>query len=688
MTLARSSIVHDPRRIRRALLATIAALGLMVVAGAPGATSTVRADAGAGLKAVIIVGPTGSLTSYYKQSADAVAAAAAANGMSVTKLYTPNATWAKVKAATAGANLVYFAGHGNGWPSPYFPSCKSYAPCYPDRQDGYGLDPSSNGDTPTYYGEQYVSQVKLAPGAIVLLNHLCYAPGASEPGNPVPSQSVAVQRADDFAAGFLAAGASVVIASDGSGFPSFINGLFSDPGSTTMDQLFMANGDFSGASDAYFNSVRTSGARIHLDPQASTLKYTHAVTGDLNQTAGAWRQGTGRQPAPSCPTPTQMPALAAGDTTFIPLGPTRILDTRNGTGLSNPFMAGQARTLQVAGQDGVPADAVAVTVNVTTVDQTDAGYVSLTPSPADCPATSTLNFPTGDVRANGATVPLDADGALSATYMGPWTDSSTDLVMDVTGAFVPSGGDVYAPLGPTRLLDSRVGVGLAGTFKSGLARTLKVAGTKGVPSNATAVTVNLTVVNQTAAGYLSLTTTPTDAPTTSTLNFPRADIRANGAIVPLDGKGQLSITYMSGPGATTDVVMDVTGAFTPATGTKFTPVAPARLLDTRSAVGLSGAFTAGVARKLQVSGHGGVPTGAKSVTLNITVVGQTAGGYLSLTAKPTDAPVTSIVNFPPKDIRANGATVPLAADGSLGITFMAAPGATTQVVIDVTGYSD
>jgi putative cell wall-binding protein len=280
----RSLPVHSPRSLGRAILATVAALGLMIVAGAPGAIPTARADAGAGMKAVIIVGPTGSLTSYYKQSADAVAAAAAANGMAVTKLYTPDATWSAVKAATAGANLVYFAGHGNGFPNPYVGYLQ------PQYNDGYGLDPgkcSSVTDCPNYYGEQYVSEVQLAPGAIVLLNHLCYAPGASEPGNPVPSQSVAVQRADDFAAGFLAAGAGAVFASDGGGFPGLVDDLFDAAGSTTMDQLFAAH-DFSGASDAYFDSSRTTGTRVHLDPQKSTLKYTHAVSGYLAMTVDDW----------------------------------------------------------------------------------------------------------------------------------------------------------------------------------------------------------------------------------------------------------------------------------------------------------------------------------------------------------------------------------------------------------------
>jgi putative cell wall-binding protein len=274
----------------RALLAILMALGLAGGLALPGTARPTRAATQ--LKAVIIVGPTGSLTSGYESSADAVAAAAAANGMAVTKLYTPNATWANVAAATAGANLVYFAGHGNGFPNPYVNFLQ------PQYNDGYGLDPgkcSSATDCPTYYGEQYVSQVKLAPNAIVLLNHLCYAPGASEPGNPVPSLSVAVQRADNFAAGFLAAGAGAVFAADGGDFPNLVNALFSSAATTTMDQLFEANG-FNGTSDQYLPSSRTGWARIHIDPESGGLVYTHVVTGDLGLTVADWSGGDAPDP--------------------------------------------------------------------------------------------------------------------------------------------------------------------------------------------------------------------------------------------------------------------------------------------------------------------------------------------------------------------------------------------------------
>ena len=108
----------------------------------------------------------------------------------------------------------------------------------------------------------------------------------------------------------------------------------------------------------------------------------------------------------------------------------------------------------------------------------------------------------------------------------------------------------YHAVGPTRLLDSRTGNGLSGTFKNHVARTFQVAGRGGVPSGAVAVTGNLTVTGQTAPGYLYLGPDPVNDPTTSTLNFPVADNRATGVTVALRAggtPGSLSVTYVASP---------------------------------------------------------------------------------------------------------------------------------------------
>ena len=106
-------------------------------------------------------------------------------------------------------------------------------------------------------------------------------------------------------------------------------------------------------------------------------------------------------------------------TTYVPLTPTRLLDTRFGNGLTGPFSANVPRTFQVTGRGGVPADAIAVTGNLTVTDQTAAGYVYLGPSAIAVPTTSTLNFPVGDTRANGVTVALGPTGTPERDLRAP-----------------------------------------------------------------------------------------------------------------------------------------------------------------------------------------------------------------------------------------------------------------------------
>ncbi len=157
-------------------------------------------------------------------------------------------------------------------------------------------------------------------------------------------------------------------------------------------------------------------------------------------------------------------------------------------------------------------------------------------------------------------------GSLSVTYVASPASATTQVLFDVTGYFTADAtGATYHAVGPTRLLDSRTGNGLSGTFKNHVARTFQVAGRGGVPSGAVAVTGNLTVTGQTAPGYLYLGPDPVNDPTTSTLNFPVADNRATGVTVALRAggtPGSLSVTYVASPAsATTQVLFDVTGYF-------------------------------------------------------------------------------------------------------------------------------
>jgi hypothetical protein len=133
---------------------------------------------------------------------------------------------------------------------------------------------------------------------------------------------------------------------------------------------------------------------------------------------------------------TWTPFPTIGDT-YFPLDPTRLLDTRNGPGLSGPFSSHAARAFQVTERGGVPANATAVTGNLTVTSQTGAGYLSIGPVATNDPTSSTLNFPLGDDRANGVTVALGSGGILNVTYVRANSSATVNVIFDVTDYFVP-----------------------------------------------------------------------------------------------------------------------------------------------------------------------------------------------------------------------------------------------------------
>jgi hypothetical protein len=378
---------------------------------------------------------------------------------------------------------------------------------------------------------------------------------------------------------------------------------------------------------------------------------------------------------------------ATGDT-YVPITPLRVLDTRTATGLTGAFQNNIPRTFNVAGIGAIPANAVAITGNVTVAGQGSAGYVSVGPSITANPTSSTINFPLGDNRANNLTLPLNAGGDLMAIFKGAPT-KATQLILDVTGYFLPDEtGATYQPITAARVLDSRYGTGLSGTFVANTPRTFQVTGVGGVPAGATAVTGNLTVVGQSKAGYVSLTPTPEPNPLTSTINFPVGDARANGLTVRLSGTGSLSAVFKAS-GGSTDLIFDVTGYYVDGlTGLRFYPLNPGRIMDSRfnTLTQLFGPFTSSTPRTLVTGGHFGVPGDALAVTGNLTVVGQTKAGYVSITKTPDATPLVSTINFPLGDVRANGITVPLNTVNDMALVYKANPGAKTHLILDLTGY--
>ena len=364
-----------------------------------------------------------------------------------------------------------------------------------------------------------------------------------------------------------------------------------------------------------------------------------------------------------------------GGARYTPVAPERLMDTRFGNGLSNPFATGVPRVVQIAGRGSVPATARAVTVNVTVTGQTSSGYVSVGPTMSATPTTSTLNFPTGDTRANNATVALDGSGRLALVFKGA-AGSRAHLIVDVTGYYAPDAAATYTSVPPARIVDTRVGNGLSAfRFQSGVPRSFRVATRGGVPLGAVAVSINVTMLGQTTNGYVTVGPTVAARPATSTVNAPKGDTRANGATVALDAAGMLSAVFVGAAGSAAHLIIDVTGYYLPGDGgASFVPLDPQRVLDTRSGTGLSHLFASALPRAFQIAGVGAVPGGVVGVTGNVTVVNQTSAGYVSVGPAVAAAPTTSTINFPLGDTRANGVTVGLDGSGRLAAVFRGSKG--------------
>jgi spore germination protein YaaH len=372
---------------------------------------------------------------------------------------------------------------------------------------------------------------------------------------------------------------------------------------------------------------------------------------------------------------------------FAGITPTRFLDTRSGIGLSGTFASGVPRTFPVRGLRGIPSNAVAVTGTLTVVGQSSAGFASIGPSAATVARSSVVNVPAGDVRAAGVSVKLGADGSLAALWTGT-RGSRSSLVFDVSGYFVPgASGATFTALTPARVLDTRTGNGLSGLFDSSVARSFLVRGRGGVAAGAVAVTGNLTVVGPSSAGFLYIGPVATSSPPGSSLNVPRGDVRAAAVTVKLDGSGRLGVVWMGMPGAKANVLFDVTGYFVNGGGgATYYPIDSARVLDSRVANGLAGAFASLSARTFQATGRGTIPANAVAVTGGVTVVSPSGNGLVIVGPAGGALGATSTVNIPQGDIRANGLTVRTGPGGGLGIVFNGPRGTKANVLFDATGY--
>jgi extracellular elastinolytic metalloproteinase len=339
---------------------------------------------------------------------------------------------------------------------------------------------------------------------------------------------------------------------------------------------------------------------------------------------------------------------------FQPITPFRFADSRSNLALGR-LPANQQVRVPVAGRSGLPADITAISANFTGVGAPGAGYLTASNCAEADPSFSTLNYEADDGVPNQAIIPL------SGGELCLFSSQPTDIIIDVNGYVSPSATQIFVPVAPKRLFDSRA---TGQPLRPG--QVLRVA-TEGsgspAPSEEVAVAVNLTDV--------------------SSLNPRVGRARANSAIVPTAADGTICLTS----NVTSHVIVDITGWFGDASGQRFVPISPIRLADTRQSHpelnGGAGPVMVAPGRELrvQVAGTRGIAADVKAATLNLVAVGASDPGFVVAVpcGQPSDV---SNLNFTGNvGAVANGANVKLDGSGAICVTTSVA----THVLVDVTG---
>jgi protocatechuate 3,4-dioxygenase beta subunit len=385
-------------------------------------------------------------------------------------------------------------------------------------------------------------------------------------------------------------------------------------------------------------------------------------------------------------TPTASPTTIGVTSAFVPLAsPRRLLDTRaatlTGYSGSKPA-AGATVELQVLGREGVPASGVtAVVVNVTATEAAAAGFVTVWPD-GDRPTASNLNLEVvGQTRPNLVTVPVGSDGSVRI-----FTQTGAHLVADVFGYFTPASTSRSGRLRtvtPGRLLDTRAATitGYSGSKPTaGSTVPVSVLGAQGVPtSGVSAVVMNVTVTEATAAGYVTAWPEGT-RPATSNINVDAVGgTTANQVVIPVGADGSIRLFTQGGA----HLIADVTGWYTDDTaeaGTAglFVPVSPYRVVDSRS----GGKFDAGATVTLLAAATGTAAAGKSGLAMNVTVTETSAPGFVTVWPEATRPTASSLNATAIGQTLANHVITAVGGDG--GVRLFTQTG--THFVVDVSGW--
>jgi hypothetical protein len=507
------------------------------------------------------------------------------------------------------------------------------------------------------------------------------------------------------------------------------------PGSgptTGGTRVTVTGSNFTPASSVAFGSTAATSVTVQSSTSLTAVTPAEAA-GSVDVTVTT---ADGTSPISSADTFSFTVPVPSPGLVFTGVAPTRVCDTRPPAVSSitdacsnHPLQPGVPLVVDLP-TSVVPANAGAVVANVTVIGPTGVGYLAVYPSGSAVPASSNLNFTTGQTVANLVTVATGPSGGQRAiTVVASLGVPLSDVIVDIQGydaaPVAGSNAGGFHPLAPARDADTRCGQAPVPAFcaTEGIPavnqgatilgtkgqQRVTVTGVNGVPATGVAaVAVNLTVAAPSSASYVTVApggTIPAGGPASSNLNFTAGEFLANKAIVPVASDGTISVYNNVG---LTNLVVDVNGWYSSSAGpagATLTPVAPVRLADTRCAATPAppacaaenlpavnagdappaggGSITVGVA------GTGTVPAGIDSAVLNVVDIAPSATNYLTVYPTGSPVPQTSDLNWSPANtynIVPGAAYATTGAAGAVNILNGAVPAATTNVVADLFGY--
>ena len=497
--------------------------------------------------------------------------------------------------------------------------------------------------------------------------------------------------------------------------------------------------------------------------------------------------GIGAAPSAGADTAAAILAAPPNASRYVPVTPTRLADSRSGLGTpALPLSADSTRSITITGSV-IPATATAAMINVTVDGTQGSGWLQVFPTGiAAVGSASTLNAEANATTPNAAFTPIGLGGQISI-----YSTFATNVIVDVFGYFEPASAATagrFVPLDPTRILDTRTGLGWAppapvvpvtpttvaptattvqptgtaaptttvpattttarpgnpgntkncgdfanyaeakawfdtyfplygdvaeldadddgipcetlsgapkqftngkvtsgkvtsGKVTSGTTVSLQVLGRGGVPtSGVAAVVMNVTADQASASGWVQVAPTPVSIGTSSNLNPQKGKTVANLVVVPVGAGGKVDLYATS----EMDLLADVVGYFTDSTAPSsaeglFVPISPSRQLDTREP-NAQPVLGAGTSVTIDVSD---ISSAAAAVTGNLTATAAATGGWVQLS--PPSSPIGASSNLNTSSDNqtvANAVVSPVAAPGTL----RAYTDRPAHLLLDITGW--